>query len=417
MTVTERVHGLDALRAFALLLGIVLHSALPYLLPPGAWAVGTTQPTLFLGWLVYYLHSFRLEVFFLMAGFFAALTVGRRGAAAFVRDRARRILLVLVVALYPMKFLLGSLWMIGGRKTGWLVQALPPEVASLPWYVLGIGGIVREAWPDISLTHLWFLYYLACVSGVFVAARWVLAGRMASETQLQRVDALFRRAASSQLAPLLLAALVTPVLAMMTGTDIDTPDRTLAWSMPVMTLYTFFFTLGWWLYRNADLLNVFARRWWLLLVAGLVVSLVASAGVGVRIAGGPWVLAHAIEMRWATSFGTSLTMVLSVFGWLGCFVRFFHQPSARIRYVADASYWVYVTHLPLVVALQIWWADSGMPWWVQVPLVNVVTLAVLLASYHVCVRFTWVGAWLNGPRWPRSRTLPSRSLWSSRSSE
>lgn len=401
MSTTERVHGLDALRAFALLLGIVLHSALPYVLPPGAWAVGTTNMTLLLGWLVYYLHSFRLEAFFLMAGFFAALVVGRRGTAAFVRDRVQRILLVLVVALYPMKFVLASLWMIGGRKTGWLAQALPPELASLPWYVLGIGGIVRESWPDISLTHLWFLYYLACVSGVFVAARWLLAGRIASETRLQRADAGFRRVVASRLAPLVLAALVTPVLAMMTGTDIDTPDRSLAWSVPVMALYAVFFTLGWWLYRNADLLNVFARRWWLLLATGLLVSLVASAGVGARLAGGTWATEHALGMRWATSLGTSLTMMLSVFGWLGLFVRFFNQPSAGIRYVADASYWIYVTHLPLVVALQIWWADSGLPWWVQVPLVNVVAFAVLLASYHACVRFTWLGAWLNGRRWPR----------------
>jgi hypothetical protein len=46
-----------------------------------------------------------------------------------------------------------------------------------------------------------------------------------------------------------------------------------------------------------------------------------------------------------------------------------------------------------------------------VPLVNVVAFVVLVASYHVCVRFTWVGAWLNNRRWPRSTTagvgLPS----------
>ena len=46
MSATDRVHALDALRAFALLLGIVLHSALPYVMPPGVWAVGTTQMTL-----------------------------------------------------------------------------------------------------------------------------------------------------------------------------------------------------------------------------------------------------------------------------------------------------------------------------------------------------------------------------------
>jgi glucans biosynthesis protein C len=401
MTATERVHGLDALRAFALLLGIVLHSALPYILPPGAWAVGTTQPTLFLAWVVYYLHSFRLELFFLMAGFFAALVVGRRGAAAFVRDRARRILLVFVVALYPMKLALGAVWIAGGLRTGWLAQVLPQEAATLPWYALGLGLLARERWPDTSLTHLWFLYYLAWISGLFMTGRWLLQ-RLTSAGVLDRLDSAFRCVVAGRLAPLLLAAPVTPILTMMTGPDVDTPDRTFALSLPVTTLYFVFFTIGWWLYRNADLLTVFAGGWWQLLVTGLVVSLVASAGVGLRIAGGPWVVRHAVGMRWATSLGTSLTMMLSVFGWLGCFVRFFNRRSAPVRYVADASYWIYVTHLPLVVALQVWWVHSGLPWWIQVPLVNVVAFAILLASYHVCVRFTWVGGWMNNRKWPRS---------------
>ena len=170
-------------------------------------------------------------------------------------------------------------------------------------------------------------------------------------------------------------------------------------------MYLVFFTLGWWLYRNAELLSVFARRYWVLLAVGLVASPIAGAGVGARIAAGEWATEHAVALRWATSFGTSLTMMTLVFGWLGCFIRFFNRPSSRIRYVADASYWIYVTHLPLVVALQVWWVDVGMPWWIQVPLVNIVAFAVLLSSYHLCVRFTWLGAWLNNRRWPRQREI------------
>ena len=49
----DRWPGLDALRAFALLLGVLLHASLNYVLPPGAWAVGTTTPSPWLGWLVY----------------------------------------------------------------------------------------------------------------------------------------------------------------------------------------------------------------------------------------------------------------------------------------------------------------------------------------------------------------------------
>jgi hypothetical protein len=33
----------------------------------------------------------------------------------------------------------------------------------------------RESWPQINLTHLWFLYYLACVTALFLVARKLFA--------------------------------------------------------------------------------------------------------------------------------------------------------------------------------------------------------------------------------------------------
>jgi Acyltransferase family len=54
---------------------------------------GTAKPSVFLGWFAYYAHSFRMELFFLLAGFFAALVIDKRGVSAFIRDRIRRILM------------------------------------------------------------------------------------------------------------------------------------------------------------------------------------------------------------------------------------------------------------------------------------------------------------------------------------
>lgn len=131
----SRDHALDALRAFILLLGVVFHSAISFVFRnDGTWAVGTADTSFVLWWFLSYAHSFRMETFFLLAGFFAALVVSRRGEAAFLRDRARRILGVFAVLVLPMTLLSTMLWIEGGMKTGWL--QLPPEVAALPiWQI------------------------------------------------------------------------------------------------------------------------------------------------------------------------------------------------------------------------------------------------------------------------------------------
>ena len=96
----ERRHDLDALRAFAMLLGIVLHAALAFI--PGAWVVsdasveGDGTPYAIL---VTAIHGFRMPVFFLMSGFFTAMLWRQRGLQALVTHRARRVLLPLVVAM------------------------------------------------------------------------------------------------------------------------------------------------------------------------------------------------------------------------------------------------------------------------------------------------------------------------------
>jgi peptidoglycan/LPS O-acetylase OafA/YrhL len=390
-----RHHSLDALRAFALLLGVVFHAALAYMMPPGDWAVGTAEPAPLAQLFAYYSHSFRMETFFLLAGFFASLVIGKRGIGAFLKDRAVRILLVFAIALYPMKLMLDSLWIIGGTRTGWL--QLSPDAASLPTWRLALGDSMGERWPEIGLTHLWFLYYLLLVTALFLMLRAVV-GLLAGEDGAVRLKAraVFQRVAGSWFAPLALALLVMPMIASMDGPTIDTPDQGFAWHLPVLALYALFFALGWQLHSHLGLLAVFGRRWKAFLPLSLVVALVSITGVVIRMSDSAWAAENAGLMRWSTAFGTGLTMSLAVLGWLGLFVRVFDRPRPWVRYLADAAYWVYIVHLPVVVALQIAFAAMPSPWWLEWLLINLIAFPLLVASYHLFVRRTWLGTWLNG---------------------
>lgn len=391
----ERLHALDALRGFALLLGVLLHASMHHVLPPGIWAVGTLQPVPLLGWLAYAIHSFRMELFFLLAGFFGAVVVSKRGVGAYLQDRGTRIVLVFLLALYPMKLALAAIWIRGGLTTGWL--KLPEALAALPLSRLALGGILRESFPDLALTHLWFLYVLAIVTGLFLSAR-ALVRRFVPAAILEAPQRLLAAVGASLAAPLALALVVTPLLAGMKGMDIDTPDQSLRWNLPVLALDGLFFALGWGLHARRELLETFAARWKSLLLGGLALSLVGSALVGMRYAGGAWVTTNALAVRWGSSLVTALTMSSFCLGWLGVFHRFCQAPRPSVRRLADASYWIYLAHLPIVAGLQVLAAGRGLPWWIEVPAISVVTVLALLVIDRVAIRGTCIGAWLNGRR-------------------
>ncbi len=92
-----RRHDLDALRAFAMLLGIALHAALSF--APFPWVVQDTRKHE--AFLVFFhvVHGFRMPLFFIISGFFTAMLWRQRGLQALLKHRAKRIALPLLIGM------------------------------------------------------------------------------------------------------------------------------------------------------------------------------------------------------------------------------------------------------------------------------------------------------------------------------
>ena len=95
-----RYDGLDILRAGSMLLGVFSHAARPYVPDYGPWypiADPHTSPLMLV--FVGVLNSFQLQLFFALSGFFGHMVLEKRGADAFLRDRARRLVVPFLAAL------------------------------------------------------------------------------------------------------------------------------------------------------------------------------------------------------------------------------------------------------------------------------------------------------------------------------
>ncbi|MBI2928418.1 MAG: acyltransferase family protein [Verrucomicrobia bacterium] len=363
----ERLHALDALRAFAMLLGIVLHAGIAYaVVPLGPWPKDA-QRSLVFDVLLVAIHGFRMPLIFLIAGFFARLLYHRLGPRGFVPHRAQRILAPFVAGLVALVPLVSATLVFAQNRSWEAVKGLLQPRLFMRGHTV----------------HLWFLYYLLMLYALALVSV-PLARRMIPERAVR--------------SPWKSLALAIPTAALLwfgeLWVDIGLPLDLMP--MPrVLVYYGLFFGFGWWLHRQAHLLEALRDRVrGELIAAGPVFLVVLACGSFQAQVGHP-------HYRWfklgcVTAF--SLYTWLAVFGLLGLFLRHLNRRQPAIRYLADSSYWLYLTHLPLVLWLQIWLTGYAWPIWLKFILVNGLTTGVLLLSYHFLVRYTFVGATLNGPR-------------------
>ena len=380
-----RLHSLDALRASMMLLGLVLHSAVSYITTPlgAAWPYKDPNTSLVFDVLVFSIHLFRMPTFFVVAGFFAALLYERDGTAGFLGNRARRVLLPLVMFWGVMVPVCGYGFVFSARQVG----------GPMPWEYLTDQPLVRQP----ILGHLWFLYYLLLfyLAALVVAP---LAGRVPAAVRA-RVDQLFSATVTNWWGPLAAGIITALTLIPMTAPGLDTEPALLP-PLRVLAAYGVFFGFGWLLYRHHDRLESLGRRHTAALVAGAAVTAVYAV-----VALQP---ARFDDVRVWHLTGVALAGLatwLLIFGMLGLFVRRMSAPRPFVRYLSDASYWMYLTHLAPVAWLPGVFAHLDLPAAIKFLLVFGTTTLVTLVTYHYIVRTTAIGELLNGRRYPRA--IPS----------
>ncbi len=301
LTPPERFHALDATRAFALMLGVVFHAAWSYIGIYLSAPVADRSGGVVLHWFFFTSHAFRMQLFFLIAGFFARLLLQRRGWAGFVRHRLLRVGLPLVVAWFAVYPCFMAVWTLGANRSGRNLVELPLSVLFERLAGDGLMWVTRLNGGLFSLAHLWFLYYLLLLYALVLGGRWLLVRSPGVTDWLRRrADASLAGAVKSPV-PLIALVLLTALLLwpMRRWFGVDLPAWTLIPLPSVLAVYAVFFVLGWLVHRQAHLLGQSARHWRWQLSAGLVLSVAVFA------------VYHRMERRGAIEMGTYPTLEVS----------------------------------------------------------------------------------------------------------
>ncbi len=362
MKYDNRLHSLDFLRAFALLMGVLLHVLMLFLEP-----FDGSEPRLSASIIFIWIHTWRMPLFMLLAGFFTALSLSKRNTGNYAFNRLIRLGVPLLL-----------LWsVIPAIDEGTSELFKIPELISYIFYDIPF---------TLRLDHLWFLYYLLFFYGVLLLIKTtappIFSLVIDFELSLSRVLCLWM--------PILI--LLSPLNKPIGGIFGEIPITFGEINLGSMLFMASFFIIGMQAYKSSQFLeNLQELRFWLpsLIVFSLVpIGLLAWGGVKDE----PFAFAGLLELWIVNSLSGSaaLLLVLSI---MGLAMNKISSTGHVLRWLVRLSYPIYVFHLMFVVSVSGTLMFFGINDWIVVLLGFASGILFPVIIYYAIISWTpldWV---------------------------
>ncbi|MEI8020352.1 MAG: acyltransferase family protein [Schlesneria sp.] len=382
-----RLHGLDALRGIAAVFVVLLHAGIPYMTTPLSyllWPARDAHPCPVVDGLTWCTECFLMPLFFVLAGFFSQGILISRGERKFMAGRTHRLMVTQFFA-GPL-VMLPCLWI---WSLGWIADGLFVPKNVMNW------GMPPELESELyGFGHFWFLNYLYTYCLILCGASWLtkrFGGAVAAATGSQSPGFLaIDRLMVSVWKPLL-PAIPCAIVLFYDPRIVLGFYQTFIPVLSKLVYYAIYFFVGVALYRHRAALHLHARFGKsYLAIAGLLFAAAlpmihehqASGLTGGRLALMSGLLAL---FAWYTTFGLLAVSLVTK-----------HGENGFLRYLAEASFWVYIVHLPFVGLTHVAIAQVPVPTIAKFLLAGMIPLSISLMTYHVFVREKWLGRFLDG---------------------
>lgn len=383
---TERIHSLDSLRAIMMLLGLVLHSSLTYNVTNhgNAWVIKDPESNYILtDFIVLLIHSFRMPIFFLVAGFFGSMLFYERGVIQMFKNRISRIVFPFIVFL----FILSPIIYFSFSYTIAVFENQENPFVNSPQLFSTIFVFTPK-----GTSHLWFLYYL-----IYVTLITSLLGLLLKKTKniSNKITNIFNWVIKRSITRIAFFSSFTFLILTYLETSMVNASTSFIPNLNTFVFYFFFYIVGWILFKSKGLLNSFMKYDWQFVA--FAVFLIITQGLLIQYSGMD--LKPNSNSAILISFN-SIIVWLFIFGITGLFIRYGSKHSKRMRYISDSSYWVYLIHLPLTAIIPAFIWEFPLPALVKFIIVLSLTTLICFATYHYLVRNTFIGKFLNGKKTP-----------------
>ena len=317
---TNRLHSLDFLRAFALLMGVLLHVLMLFLEP-----FDGSEPRLGASIIFIWIHTWRMPLFMLLAGFFTALSIQNRDVGNYAINRLIRLGVPILI-----------LWAVIPE-----IDEGTNDIFKLPEL---ISWLLHDMPFTLRLDHLWFLYYLLIFYGVLLLLKRItpMVFKFITDYELS-----FFRIFVFWL-PILI--LLSPLNKPTGGIFGDIPTTFGEVKLGSMLFMASFFLIGIQIQKSVRFLEQLQqKRFWLpsLMIVSLIpIGLLGWGGMKDE----PFVFSSVFEM-WIANGLSGIAALLLVLSIMGFAMNYVLSSGPTLSWLIKLSYPIYVFHLMFVISV------------------------------------------------------------------
>jgi len=313
----NRIYYMDAMRGILILLIVVIHS-LQVFNPDSKWLLHSNNTVKFAPYIIEILMFFVLPSFFIISGFFAAMSISKSGIENFFDSKLKRILIPIFMAAITLNSLQTFLLI----KNNWMKFELRNYITKGEW-----------------ISHLWFLIDLAIF--FFLLYISVKFFKLIVKKIINKIDIIFNKI-SIILFLFLFSFIIVILLILVSITSKYIYNEII--NIHSIAYYLPFFMLGTLLYINKKILNKLLKIpfWNSLLI--VIISLYFSNYL-ITLDGKLYKILYYFFNITAHVFSSVLCLLI--------FNKFMNKKSDLLLFLADASYTIYLFHHVVVVAIAI----------------------------------------------------------------
>ena len=350
-----------------MVLGIVLHAALPFVSGLEEFWPSDPESSSAISIIFQFIHLWRMPLFFILAGFFAKLLIERKTWKKWLTNRLVRVGIPILIFSPVMMITLPWIYMYGWKNEINITFSL-------------------EGYPH----HLWFLWHL--IIFVFVSCAIRPLNIFIKNTHFFE---FLNKIVFMHKFPMVLILLVSFFIVFSGGELILNPFAT-----------SLYFLLGYSIYKDVNFLNFLVFNWKKYMIIGLIVSCFFLIFENLlyfdfQYKLPPQELDQLQDLIWLINQPIKVTGAIFIsFGLIGLFESQINQFNPIGRFLSDSAYWMYLIHLPIVNLISFYMFQFPLLPEIKFLISIFSTLFLTLITYKVFVRSTYLGFLLNGKIYP-----------------